>query len=96
MPCDVSCNGCKQVGNNNCVNCAAGYMNASGYCLQNCPNGTVQLPSTYNCGCSGSCLTCMTTAIFCLTCADPTLFAFQGNCYSTCPAQSYRCMDSII
>lgn len=93
IACDIACNGCSGPSINNCRTCNYGYFNYSNYCINICPSGTVTILHSQSCGCEGNCTTCSNTSTYCLTCKNDTnnqlLFAYQGQCISSCPLYSY-------
>jgi len=91
-PCNVACKTCIGGAASNCYACQYPYLNVSGTCVLNCPNGSVANYNTLTCGCNyTSCQTCENYQTYCLTCTVANLLAYQGVCNSTkCPLYSYN------
>jgi hypothetical protein len=87
-PCNTSCATCYGPGAGNCYECSGNFHMYLNQCLSQCPNGTAVDPTTGDCGCDASCLTCSSYGV-CTACKNSSLWVLNGICVTNCTPATY-------
>ena len=91
IKCHYTCSECLGEEASDCTSCADGYKRSDGYCVNNCPEGTINEEGTcVNKGsCNSPCSKCSSDPNFCLECETKILYIEEGQCLDTCPKGYY-------